>query len=108
MSHGSTHRREEDDLLKYAHVEAHVKKHYAFRYRGYTDEIPWFFLRCFKGNPRIRDKRDEIEFKVGPDRNELKTCKIGDWIVVSNMNDFDIVSDSQFRHLYQPVADLIY
>lgn len=106
MSQGSTTRREEDELLKYAYVEAHVQKHYAFRYRGYTDEIPWFFIRRFIGNPRLRDKRDEVEFRTGPNRDVVKNCKIGDWIVVSNSNDFDILSDNQFRHLYKSVTDL--
>lgn len=123
----SSRKREEDEMLRYAHVERSVEKHYAFRYKGYVDEVPYFFLRnCL--DKRVRDFREEIEFReleerwiarqyqVSDDwrkvtdalpRSRNQICRDGDWIVIVT-DQTVVLSDEAFRLLYKPVADLSY
>lgn len=110
MSQGSTSRREEDELLKYAYVPVEFQKTYAFRYRGYPDEIPHFFTRGLVGKRTLRGKHEEIEFEVQADfePTRIQKCKNGDWIVVGADGRTSIATDVGFRNSFTAVTDLVY
>jgi hypothetical protein len=118
----SSQRLEEDAMLKYAHVQRTVEKHYAIRYNGYVDDLPYFFLRDLIDKNRMRGSQLELLFlplSNEPDaqfdlpgvdytdtRNNQK-CVKGDWIVVS-ANKTEIMTDLAFRNTFVSVTDLLY
>lgn len=99
--------KEEDEMLKYAFVPKTVQKVYAFRYRGYADEIPFLFckhLASRKLTGLIGKPVVELEFKID---DQIVLCKKGDWIVVTE-EATQILTDEQFIEKYVRLTDLHY
>ncbi|BCM95176.1 hypothetical protein [Burkholderia phage FLC6] len=99
--------KEEDEMLKYAFVPKTVQKVYAFRYRGYADEIPFLFCKHLarrKITSLIGRPVDELEFEID---EQVVLCKKGDWIVVSD-DVTQILNDEQFIEKYVRLTDLSY
>lgn len=110
MANESTRRRQEDEMLKYAVVEATVKKHYAIRFNGYPDDLPHFFGRHVYDLRRLPARCDEIEIATREVSRARTTaiCKKGDWIVVKHDGSVLVVTDDQFREAYIGLEDLNY
>lgn len=121
MSDTSFLRREEDEMLRYAHVERSVQKVYAFQFRGYPDGIPYFFTRDLRDRNNLRGKHEQIEFRkvshdgtdpeIGlyvTDTRESQFCNRGDWIIINEAGKTEIMTDSQYRDSYMPLRDLDY
>jgi hypothetical protein len=110
MSQGSTTRREEDELLKYAYVPSKFQKTYAFRYKGYPDEIPHVFTKDLIGRRTLRGYHEEIEFETQAalEPRRIEKCRNGDWIIIDPEGRTIIATDVGFRNSYVPVTDLVY
>lgn len=109
MSNSSVSMRSEDEMLRFAYVEAKVEKTYAVRFNGYPDDIPHFFKRDLV-NKNIRGHREQVIFNAARhDDSEIshRTCRIDEWIVVTDM-ETTIYSDAAFRRIYKKVQDLLY
>lgn len=94
-------------MLKYAFVQRNVQKHYAFRYRGYADEIPFLFCKKLvnrKITSFVGEPISELEFDID---GQVIVCKKGDWIVVSE-EATQILTDEQFQEKYVRLTDLNY
>jgi hypothetical protein len=121
MVHPSSQRKEEDEMLKFAHVQRTVEKHYAIRYNGYVDDLPYFFLRDLVDR-HVRGRQMELMFR--PKSNEPdaqfdlpgvdftdtrrnQKCEKGDWIV-QTATKTEIMTDLAFRNSFVPVTDLLY
>lgn len=101
-------------MLKYAFVPKTVQKVYAFRYRGYADEIPFLFCKHLvrrKLTTLIGEPVAELEFnlddKVGSVLVTHAVCRKGDWIVVTD-DVTQILTDEQFQQQYVRLTDLNY
>ncbi|BAQ02658.2 hypothetical protein [Ralstonia phage RSL2] len=103
--------KEEDEMLKYAFVPKTVQKVYAFRYRGYADEIPYLFCKHLarrKLTSMIGVPNAELHFDLaGSVDGSLTVCKKGDWIV-SIDDTTQILTDEQFQEQYVRLSDLNY
>lgn len=98
-------KKEEDEMLKYAFVPKTVQKLYAFRYRGYADEIPFMFVRNLsdrKVTSYVGEFITELIFHI--DGRDVP-CKKGDWIVVSEKGT-QILTDQEFESAYIRLSDL--
>lgn len=105
MSDLSSFRKEEDEMLRYAHVERTVKKVYAFRYRGNLEDVPYFFLRKL-AERSLRGRHPAVRFEVKG--GLFAFCEEGNWIIVDQDGVTSIMTDSQYRYSYMPVRDLDY
>lgn len=97
-------RKEEDELLKFAHVPIDTQKFYAIQYRGYPDELPFVFLQNAVGARDIRGFAKEITFKVGLLRTTQ--CQKGDWIVIRPDGETEVLEDQEFRTTYMRLTDM--
>lgn len=97
---------EPDELLKYAHVQREVKKFYAFKYKGYADELPYFFCQRLadRSVSKARHRIDELEFRVVDGSRSM--CYVGDYIVVSANGDTEIMNERDFHDTYMHVEEL--
>lgn len=94
-------------MLKYAFIPKTVQKHYAFRYRGYADEIPYLFVRHLtdrRVTSYVGEPIAELTFNIN---GQSVTCKKNDWIVVSDEGT-QILTDEQFQSQYVRLSDLSY
>ncbi len=101
MSNNSVSMRAEDEMLRFAYVEATIKKTYAVRFNGYPDDLPYFFKRHMV-NKNARGRYDTILFYGN------RECHQGNWIVITPDDKTEIYSEQQFRSMYQSVLDLSY
>lgn len=108
MSDLSSFRKEEDEMLRYAHVERTVKKVYAFRYQGYIDEVPYFFTKDILDRNKLRGRQDVLTLTFMPEPGRFGTCRVGDWIVIDSKGKTRIMPDRMYRHLFMPLRDLDY
>uniref|UniRef100_A0AAU7PFH9 Uncharacterized protein n=1 Tax=Burkholderia phage vB_BgluM-SURPRISE13 TaxID=3159457 RepID=A0AAU7PFH9_9VIRU len=99
-------RREEDELLKYAHVKKETLKYYAIRYRGYPDELPFVFLQKAVGARHVRTRMTEITFEF--ERDNIQVCREGDYIVLCEDGQSEILSESEYRERFIQLNDLSY
>ncbi|BAS04933.1 hypothetical protein [Ralstonia phage RSF1] len=97
-------RKEEDELLKYAHVPTTTQKYYAFQYRGYPDELPFFFLQKAVGARNVRGFMKEITFEFA--RDNIQVCHEYDFIVIREDGQSEILRESEFYDKFIHVTDL--
>lgn len=104
----SVTRKEEDALLRFAHVERSVQKYYALQYTGYADEIPYFFTRKLVDRSITKSSRflEELTFEI--DRDQIAICRKDDWIVVREDGKTEILEDQTYRARYMKLDDLKY
>lgn len=92
--------REEDELLQFAYLPTTVKKHYAIRYRGYVQDLPYFFRKVIQR--KDRNERDYLEATiVNITDTSSQTCRKGDWIVGLPDGRYQVVDDESFFREYQ-------
>lgn len=104
----SVRRKEEDELLRFAHVERTVQKYYALQYTGYADEIPYFFTRKLVDRSITKSNKflEELHFEI--DRDHITTCRKDDWIVVREDGKTEILEDQTYRVRFMKLDDLKY
>lgn len=106
LEHLSTRKKEPDELLEFAVVERTVQKFYAFRFRGYTDRIPYAFCKHLEDRGVIGDtmRRQILIFEIN---GQAVRCEQGDWIVVNEENT-EILPDHEFKQRYMYLDELSY
>lgn len=97
-------------MLRYAHVEATVKKFYCVKYDGYPDSIPYFFYRKVVGHSAVRNDSanpyTELQF-VDRDGRSIYAVK-GTWIIVEEDGATQVLTDEEYRRGYVQLDNLNY